>query len=83
MNRAILFRGSASAGLALVIVLSSPAIAGEWQIKPRIEVREGFTDNVLLTNRNRKTDFFTTVSPGLGVTGQGARIKFDLDLALN
>lgn len=83
MNRAILFRGSASAGLALVFMLSSPAIAGEWQIKPRIEVREGFTDNVLLTNRNKKTDFFTTVSPGIGVAGQGARIKFDLDLALN
>ena len=83
MNRAILFRGSASTGLALIIVMSLPALAGEWQIKPRIEVREGFTDNVLLTNKNRKTDFFTTVSPGLGVSGQGARLKLDLDLALN
>ncbi len=83
MNRAILFRGAAASWLTLVIVMTLPADAGEWQIKPRIELREGFTDNVLLTNRNRKADFFTTVSPGLGIAGQGARIKFDLDLALS
>lgn len=83
MNRAILFRPVSRLTVALALTASVTANAGEWKIKPRLEVREGFTDNVLLTSRNKKSDFFTTVSPGLGISGEGARLRFDIDYSLS
>ncbi|MBL8698824.1 MAG: TIGR03016 family PEP-CTERM system-associated outer membrane protein [Alphaproteobacteria bacterium] len=83
MKRAILFRTAGKLAVASAFAASLQASAGEWQIKPRIEVREAFTDNVLLTSRNKKSDFLTTVSPGISVSGQGARMRFDVDYALS
>lgn len=83
MIRKALFCGTALAGLSALLLPPCTAHAGEWQIKPRIEGRQGYTDNVLLTERNRKSDFFTTISPGIGVSGEGGRIKLNFDYSLN
>jgi uncharacterized protein (PEP-CTERM system associated) len=71
----------ASAALA-VALLAGQAAAQERQVVPRIELREAFTDNARQTARDRKSDFVTTISPGIGVTSKGAGLKVDLDYAL-
>src|SRR4051794_1711662 len=55
------------------------AMAGDWTINPRISGQEIFTDNVLYTPINRRSDFITTVSPGIGITGESPRLQAKLD----
>src|SRR5258706_226068 len=70
----------ACAGGALFSPSSSPsAIAGDWTITPRISGQELFTDNVLLTPTNRQSDFVTTLSPGLSVSGDSPRLQVKFD----
>jgi uncharacterized protein (PEP-CTERM system associated) len=83
MIRDLVLRGTSLVGLSALVSLSGIAHAGEWRITPRAEIRQGFTDNVFLTERNRKSDFFTTLSPGIGVTGEGGRVKLSFDYSLN
>jgi hypothetical protein len=75
-------------GLSLAVV---PSMAwADWvdalrKFKPRISVQEDYTSNLDLTKENKKEDFFTTVSPGLGfraTENPEARIGLDLDYAL-
>jgi uncharacterized protein (PEP-CTERM system associated) len=51
------------------------AVAGDWTVTPGISSQENYTDNVLLTPTNRQSDFFTTISPSLSITGQSARLQ--------
>jgi uncharacterized protein (PEP-CTERM system associated) len=83
MIRKVALRGTSLVGLSALVSLSGAAHAGEWRITPRVEVRQSYTDNVYLTERNRKSDFFTTISPGMAVTGEGARLKLSFDYSLN
>ena len=59
-------------GLAVVLLLSfSPAVGyADWedilsQFRPRITVREDYTNNLNLTTTNKIEDYITTVNPGL------------------
>ena len=78
-RRRIPARAAAAVAVAL---LAGQAVAQERRIVPRIELREAFTDNARQTARDRKSDFVTTISPGIGVTSKGAGLKLDLDYAL-
>lgn len=63
--------------------LSSSASAEEWIIIPSIGVRQSFTDNANRASRGReKADTFTSVTPGVSVTGTGARLNVNLDYYL-
>jgi uncharacterized protein (PEP-CTERM system associated) len=55
------------------------ACAGEWTITPRAAAQEIYTDNVLLTSTNRRSDFITTLSPGIAISGDSARLQAKLD----
>lgn len=59
--------------------LVAQAQAGDWLITPRMEVQELFTDNVLSTAVNRRSDLITTLAPGLNITGDSARLRGVLD----
>jgi uncharacterized protein (PEP-CTERM system associated) len=53
-----------------------PAIPPAWLLTPTAEIGETFTDNVNLAPRgSRVWDFITTVSPGLNLAGQTARLR--------
>lgn len=56
-----------------------PADAGDWTFTPRIVGQELFTDNVLLTPTNRRSDLVTTLAPGLNVTGESPRLRGTFD----
>lgn len=53
-----------------------------WKITPRLTVGETFTDNALLTNANKHSDWITEISPGLRVSGESARLKAYFDYTL-
>jgi uncharacterized protein (PEP-CTERM system associated) len=56
------------------------AVPPAWLLVPSIELGEAFNDNVNLAPKgSRLSDFITTVTPGLNLTGHTAR----LNLALN
>jgi uncharacterized protein (PEP-CTERM system associated) len=62
-------------GLALCVLGGAAAAAQEVQITPRASVEETYTDNALSSSTNRKTDWITTVSTGVGIRADGSHIK--------
>lgn len=50
-----------------------------WTIAPRLTLGETFTDNALLRNANKRSDWITEISPGLHVSGESARLKAYFD----
>ena len=59
-----------SLGLAVTSVS-----AGEWTITPTISVHETVTDNVDQVDKHKSSDLITNISPGIGITGTGDRVK--------
>jgi hypothetical protein len=63
-------------------IWAAPAVAeGNWTFTPRIAGQELYTDNVLLTPTNRRSDLVTTLSPGLSITGESPRLRGTFDYA--
>jgi uncharacterized protein (PEP-CTERM system associated) len=51
--------------------------AADWRIRPTLDVRETYTDNVRLAPRgSERSDFISDISPGLSVSADGPRLKF-------
>lgn len=65
--------------LSVASLPASPATAGELTIQPSIEVRETYTDNVLLDATATQDEFVTTINPGINVLGEGRRLTFFLN----
>jgi uncharacterized protein (PEP-CTERM system associated) len=62
-----------------VLLAAFGALGGEWDIEPRIEVEEAFTDNVNLTRDNKQVDFITVLRPGVSFSATGTRLEVDVD----
>lgn len=73
-------RGSLLLLLSLIVSMGSwpSAAVGEWMVKPRISVREIYTDNIELAPNDRDDQFVTEVIPGVFVRGDGRRFRLDL-----
>jgi hypothetical protein len=60
-------------------VLPAPAVrtapTARFQIDPTISVSEEYTDNFFLTERKTRSNFRSTVAPGVGVTINSAFVK--------
>ena len=76
---------AASALLALVTAsVCEPIQAGQWRIKPRVSVRETYSDNISRASTGRQRhEFVTSISPGISARGRGGRLDvglaYDLD----
>ena len=57
------------------------ATAAGWAIRPRVEARMTFTDNVGLT-RDKRADLVTQIIPGVSVSRSGRRIRLLADYDL-
>lgn len=55
-----------------------PALGAELKLIPACELKEEFNDNVFLTAGNRKSDFITTLTPGLTFSRSSERLHIDL-----
>lgn len=57
---------------------------GGLHLKPRLFVRETYTDNVALApGDQKKSDFITEIAPGFRLTDKTARTELDIDYSLN
>ncbi|MDB5367466.1 MAG: hypothetical protein JWM77_3393 [Rhodospirillales bacterium] len=74
--------GRRVARLALLAPLpfigSGPALA-DWTIRPRIEVDETYTDNVFDNDFIKRSDWITTIAPGLNIRDDGAKARVNFD----
>jgi len=78
---ALALLAGAGAGLSTLLA-STSALAQVWQIEPSILVQETFTDNAELNAVDKDSDFLTTVTGGIGVTGQSRRITANISAAV-
>ena len=54
-----------------------------FSIVPRISVEELWTNNSRIQDAAKQADLVTTVSPGIRITSDGARLKTYIDYSLN
>lgn len=56
-----------------------PAVAATWEIVPTLTIDETYTDNVRLSAPgSERSDWVTTLNPGLIVRGNGDRLRLDI-----
>ncbi|CAH1385694.1 TIGR03016 family PEP-CTERM system-associated outer membrane protein [Candidatus Nitrotoga sp. M5] len=68
--------------IVTIILLICPAYstAADWKLTPQLRLVETYTDNVTLdTQGNEKSDFITQVNPGVSLTGDGPRLKVNIN----
>lgn len=54
-----------------------------FQIEPRLHLREEFTDNLFLDDRDEESDFITTINPGILLRYDARLLELELDYGLN
>ena len=59
------------------------ALGAEIIVTPTCDVREEYNDNIFLSTSSRKSDFITTVAPGLGLSRNTERLQASLLGALS
>lgn len=69
--------------MASVPGLMLNAAGASWRLEPSLALTETYTDNVDLDASSRQSDFVTQVTPGILITGKGARLETSLSYAPN
>jgi len=68
----------------VTVLCSMQVAAGDWKISPRISVKGTYTDNADLSSSDKKSKFYTQVSPGVVVKREGGgRVKLDANYSLD
>lgn len=67
------------ATLAAGVLLFGTVSAGEWDITPRVTVVQEHSDNVTLVDQNTLSDFITTLTPGVSLRGNSAKLQTNVD----
>lgn len=71
-----------SAVVFLALGNTAQALAADWEVKPRVQVRETYTDNLRLAPKGaEESDFVTEVEPGISIRARGARLQLQADYA--
>jgi len=67
-------------GLSVGMVLhSSVAMALDWRFSPSLSASEIFSDNLALSENNKKSGFVTEISPGVSLYGNSPWSNFNLN----
>ncbi|HSO44645.1 MAG TPA: TIGR03016 family PEP-CTERM system-associated outer membrane protein, partial [Rhodoferax sp.] len=69
--------------MTALFLSASGVCAQTVSVVPRISVSETLTDNVNLSSVDPQSEQITTISPGLNISINGARLKTYFDYALN
>ncbi|HDL90099.1 MAG TPA: TIGR03016 family PEP-CTERM system-associated outer membrane protein [Thermodesulforhabdus norvegica] len=68
--------------MAVTFFLPAVTQAGEYNIYPRLSLKESYSDNINLDSSSEESAFVTEIIPGVSVKGVGGRFKVDLDYQL-
>jgi uncharacterized protein (PEP-CTERM system associated) len=72
-----------SAVVLLALGHATDALAADWVVQPRVQVRETYTDNLRLAPKgSEESDFVTEVEPGISIRAHSARLQLEADYAL-
>lgn len=77
---------SAAALLALLTALVAPAAplgAAEFRLTPSLSLKEEYNDNIYLESADQKSDFVSTLTPGLELFRRSERLETQLSARLN
>lgn len=75
-------RSLLTVSVLLLVLWALPAQAA-FRIEPRLTLRQEFTDNLFLTATNKRSDFITTIAPGILLTYDARLLDLELDYGLN
>jgi uncharacterized protein (PEP-CTERM system associated) len=65
-------------------VFGPTAYGADWLIVPSVTAQQTYSDNFRLAPRGREeSEWITEISPGVSVSGRGARLQVDAQYALN
>jgi len=68
----------------LTVLYSMQLTAGDWKISPRISIKGTYTDNADLSSSDKKSQFYTQVTPGVAVKREGGgRVQLDANYSLD
>jgi len=68
----------------VAMLFSTQLAAGDWEISPHISVKGTYTDNADLSSSDKKSGFYTQVTPGVAIKREGAgRIQLNANYALS
>lgn len=68
--------------VACITGYQSSALALNWTIRPKLDVKQIYSDNIKLSNTNIESALVTEVSPGFTINGGSSRSNFDLSYNL-
>ena len=63
-------------------VISPNALSFDWYVRPNLSFSELFSDNIELSNKDKKSGFVTEVAPGLSLFGNSPWSNFNLNYRL-
>ena len=67
--------------LVIICAVSVPAMAVDWNIRPRVFAAETYTDNLRLSENDEDGEFVTEITPGIEINGETQRFRLDADVA--
>lgn len=71
-------RTALAAAVGLAALSLAPASRADWQFTPRLDLRETYTDNVLLLERGReRSQVVSELSPGFVLSNTGPRLDLN------
>jgi len=68
----------------LTVLYSMQLTAGDWELSPHVSVTGTYTDNADLSISDKKSEFYTQVTPGIAIVREGAgRVQLEADYSLD
>jgi uncharacterized protein (PEP-CTERM system associated) len=68
---------------AVCAILAAPHARSDWSVRPALELRETYTDNVALRADDPQAQWVTEVNPGLEIAHRGRRLTVSSRARLN
>lgn len=74
---------SRSSRVLLLLLSPTLALAGDWDITPRLSIGQSYSDNIDLARAGQaRSDWVTELAPGVAVKREGGRVKVQADYRL-
>lgn len=77
-----MLRNRTLVSIAAGVMASQAVTAAEWTVNKRVSVSEIFTDNIDLEHSNPQSEWITTLTPHLSLSGKGAGAELNLNASL-